>query len=73
MSLAPISPGSRILRKEVAWYRKKMKNPSFVNLTVFVLFFGLALIEAVQQGNWLSALLFAALGVLSLWADFKKN
>lgn len=43
-----------------------------LNITVFILFFGIALIEAIQKQNWLEAALFAALGVLSLWADFKK-
>ena len=50
-----------------------MKNAKFANLTVFILFFGIALIEALQKHNWLEAVLFAALGVLSLWADFNKK
>ena len=49
-----------------------MRNIKFVNSAVFMLFFGIALIEAVQKNNWLEAGLFAALGVLSLYADFKK-
>lgn len=48
-------------------------NVPFTNLAVFVLFFGLALVEALQRSNWLAALLFAALGIMSLWADFKKR
>ncbi|OGF71051.1 hypothetical protein A2930_04165 [Candidatus Giovannonibacteria bacterium RIFCSPLOWO2_01_FULL_45_34] len=39
----------------------------------FIIFFGIALIEAFQKQNWLEALLFLALGVLSLWADFKRK
>ena len=50
-----------------------MIKVKFVNLTVFALFFGIALIEAIQKNNWLEALLFAVLGVLSLWADFYKK
>lgn len=50
-----------------------MKNITFTNMTVFVLFFGLALIEAIQKDNWVSASLFAALGVVSLWADLQKK
>ncbi|MDD2935162.1 MAG: hypothetical protein PHX25_01685 [Candidatus Pacebacteria bacterium] len=50
-----------------------MKNIGFVNITVFILFFGIALITAIQEENWLEASLFLALGILSLWADFKKN
>jgi hypothetical protein len=45
----------------------------FMNLAVFALFFGLALIEALQNQNWLEAGIFAALGVISLWADLKKS
>ncbi len=50
-----------------------MKTPSLTNLTVCILFFGIALIEAIQKQNWLEASLFLALGVMSLWADFKKG
>jgi hypothetical protein len=44
----------------------------FLNLAVFIIFFGIALIEAIQKQNWLEAGLFLALGIISLWADFKK-
>lgn len=44
----------------------------FANIAVFILFFGIALIEAIQKQNWLEAGLFLALGIISLWADFKK-
>ena len=47
-----------------------MKNVSYSSLTVFILFFGIALIEAIQKQNWLGAALFTALGALSLRADF---
>jgi len=49
-----------------------MKTPKFTNLAVFIIFFGIALIEAFQKQNWLEAALFLALGGLSLWADFRK-
>ena len=49
-----------------------MKNPKFTNVAVFVIFFGIALIEALEKQNWLEAGLFLALGVISLWADIKK-
>jgi len=49
-----------------------MKNLKFTNIAVFVIFFGIAFIEAFQKQNWLEAALFLALGVLSLWADFRK-
>jgi len=50
-----------------------MKNISFSNITVFIIFFGIALIEAIQKDNWFEALLFLALGAMSLWADFQKK
>jgi hypothetical protein len=50
-----------------------MKNIRFTNLAVFIIFFGIALIEAFQQHNLLEAALFLALGVLSLWVDIKKR
>lgn len=48
-------------------------NLPLANLAVFVLLFGIALVEAVQKHNWLEAALFLSLGTLSLWADFKKT
>jgi len=50
-----------------------MKNIKFASITVFIIFFGIALIEALQRKSWLAAALFLALGVLSLWADFRKT
>lgn len=51
-----------------------MKNLKFgTNFAVFVLFFGIALVEALQRSNWIEACLFLALGLLSLWADAKKD
>ncbi len=49
------------------------KRIEFANLAVFIILFGIALIEAVQKNNWIEAALFLALGVMSLWADFKKK
>lgn len=50
-----------------------MKIPPFKNLAVFILFFGIALVEALQKGNSLEAGLFFALGVFSLSVDFKRQ
>ena len=50
---------------------KKIK--AGLNLAVFILFFGIALIEAFQKNNWLEALLFVLLGIIFIWADNKKN
>lgn len=46
---------------------------ALTNIAVFILFFGVALIEALGRGNWLEAALFLSLGVLSLLADFLKK
>ncbi len=50
-----------------------MRTPKFPSVAVFVLFFGIALIEALRNSNWLEAALFMALGGLSLWADWRKD
>lgn len=50
---------------------KKLKIGT--NFTVFILFFGVALIEAFQKGSWLEALLFSALGIMFLFSDEKNN
>lgn len=39
------------------------------NFAVFVLFFGIAVLETVQSGNWIKALLWAAIGSVFLMAD----
>jgi len=46
-----------------------MKKLRFTNMAVFIIFFGIALMEALQKQNWIEALLFISLGVISLWAD----
>lgn len=43
------------------------------NFAVFILFFGIALIETFQKQNYLMAIIFLALGGISLWADLKKD
>ena len=39
------------------------------NFTIFVLFFGVSLIEAFQTRNWLKALFWLAIGIFFLVAD----
>jgi hypothetical protein len=39
------------------------------NAAVFVLFFGMALLEAFQEGNWIKAALWLAIGVVFLLGD----
>lgn len=44
------------------------------NFIVFLLFFGVALLEAVKENNWLKAVLWTAVGIVFLLADnFKKD
>lgn len=50
-----------------------MTKVNFANIAVFILFFGLALAEALKNQDWLVAGLFAALAIVSLWADIRKS
>ncbi|MEK6967889.1 MAG: hypothetical protein AABX51_04625 [Nanoarchaeota archaeon] len=43
------------------------------NIAVFVIFFGIALVEALQSRNWLLAGLFLLLGLVFLYADNQKS
>lgn len=38
-------------------------------ITVFVLFFGLALLDAFRAGDWLRAAFWVAIGAVFLWMD----
>ena len=50
-----------------------MHKRQFLSSAVFLIFFGIALVEALQKGNWLLATLFFAVGALALWADSQKR
>jgi len=43
------------------------------NTAIFLLFFGLALADAIWSHNWLRALLWFGFGALFLRADIKAN
>jgi uncharacterized membrane protein len=44
------------------------------NFAVFLLFFGVAAVEAFQTRNWLKAVFWVAIGIVFLAADnLKKN
>jgi hypothetical protein len=43
------------------------------NVAVFVLFFGVAFLQALQTSRWLMAAVFAGLGLLALWADRRER
>jgi hypothetical protein len=57
-------PGVTSLRAE-----DLMRNVRGTNITIFIIFFGLSLLEAVQTRNWFRAALWLALGFVFLWAD----
>ena len=46
-----------------------MRNLPGTNITIFLLFFGLSLLEAVQTRDWLKAVLWLAIGLVFLSAD----
>ena len=51
-----------------------MKNMKFgTNFAIFLLFFGVAALEAFQTGNWLKTLFWMAIAIVFLWADIKKK
>lgn len=51
-----------------------MKNISLgTNFTVFLLFFGVAALEAVQSRNWLKCIFWLAIGIVFLVADNLKR
>ena len=43
------------------------------NFAIFVLFFGVATLEALQSQNWLKAAFWLAIGAVFLWADSKAQ
>ncbi|MFA5942061.1 MAG: hypothetical protein WC798_00070 [Candidatus Paceibacterota bacterium] len=43
------------------------------NFAIFILFFGVAALDALQTQNWLRVGVFATLGILCLWADARKG
>ena len=50
---------------------KKIKLST--NFAVFLLFFGVAMLEAFQTRNWLKALFWVAIGIVFLAADNLKK
>ena len=43
------------------------------NFAIFILFFGVAALEAVQTKNWWKVVFWLAIAIVFLWADFRKN
>jgi len=50
-----------------------MRTIRGTNITIFALFFGLSLVEAVQAHNWLKALFWLAIGLVFLRADLVRE
>ena len=50
-----------------------MKKLSFTNTAVFILFFGMGIIEAIQTRSWLKVILWFAIGFVFLLADLRKS
>jgi hypothetical protein len=50
-----------------------MKKLSFTNTTVFILFFGMGVVEAIQTKNWIKVIFWFAIGFVFLLADIRKN
>jgi hypothetical protein len=50
-----------------------MKKLSFTNFAVFVLFFGVAAVEAFQTKNWLKVIFWCAIGLVFLIGDLRKR
>lgn len=51
-----------------------MKNLKFgMNVAIFILFFGVAALDAVQTQNWLRVAFWVSIGLVFLWADAKKE
>lgn len=46
---------------------------TFSTSSVFLLFFGVAVIEAIQTKNWLKVIFWFAIGVVFLFADLRKS
>ena len=46
-----------------------MQNLPGTNVTIFLLFFGLTALEALQTRDWLRAVLWLAIGLVFLRAD----
>ena len=42
------------------------------NLTIFILFFGIAVLDAIRGGHWLRILFWVGIGVLFFLADRRQ-
>ncbi len=42
------------------------------NLAIFIMFFGVAMLDAIWGGQWWSVLLWLAVGAVFFWADYRR-
>jgi hypothetical protein len=62
-------------RDEFQWQKLKTKNKHMkkirlgTNFAVFILFFGVAMLEAFQSHNWLKSIFWLVIGIVFLVAD----
>lgn len=57
--------------------QQKLRNHTMTRLgsnsVIFILFFGISLLEAFQSHRWLQSLFWLAIGLVFLRADLKKS
>jgi hypothetical protein len=61
--------GHTIISEEKATKRLKFGT----NFTIFLLFFGVATLEAFQTHNWLKAIFWVVIGIVFLYGDGKDD
>ncbi len=50
----------------------RLRHMMRTNLTIFVLFFGIALLDAIRGGNWLRIIFWLVIGALFFLADRRE-
>lgn len=55
-------------------YTSSMKNLKLgTNFSIFIIFFGVAALDALQTQNWLRVAFWVGIGAYFFWADKKKS
>jgi len=57
---------------EILYHEMKKIKPG-TNFTIFILFFGIGMLEAFQTQNWLEAFFWVTIGIVFLAADTLKK
>ena len=66
-------PGGGLLVDEVTQEKTMRHALPGTNMTIFLLFFSLSLLEAIGKRNWVLAALWFVLGIMFLRADLVKR